>query len=38
MVRVGQDDDIGPMIAQLLVDEIHWVNLQRIKASGGMLL
>ena len=34
--RVGQPDDIGPMIASLLADENGWVNGQRIEASGGM--
>jgi NAD(P)-dependent dehydrogenase (short-subunit alcohol dehydrogenase family) len=34
--RVGQPDDIGPMIASLLAEENRWVNAQRIEASGGM--
>ena len=34
--RVGQPDDIGPMIASLLSDDNRWVNAQRIEASGGM--
>ena len=34
--RVGQPDDIGPMIAALLSDDNHWVNGQRIEVSGGM--
>jgi NAD(P)-dependent dehydrogenase (short-subunit alcohol dehydrogenase family) len=34
--RVGQPDDIGPMIAALLSDENRWVNAQRIEVSGGM--
>ncbi len=38
MGRVGQADDIGPMIAQLLGDENRWVTGQRIEASGGMFL
>lgn len=33
--RVGQPDDIGPMIASLLKDENRWVNAQRIEVSGG---
>ena len=33
--RVGQPDDIGPMIASLLSDENGWVNAQRIEVSGG---
>ncbi|MBW7458431.1 SDR family oxidoreductase, partial [Paenibacillus sepulcri] len=34
--RVGQPDDIGPMIASLLSDENSWINAQRIEVSGGM--
>jgi len=33
--RVGQPDDIGPMIAALLSGENRWVNAQRIEVSGG---
>ena len=36
--RVGQPDDIGPMIATLLADENRWVNGQRIEVAGGMLV
>lgn len=36
--RVGEPDDIGPMIAALLSDENRWVNGQRIEVSGGMML
>jgi NAD(P)-dependent dehydrogenase (short-subunit alcohol dehydrogenase family) len=36
--RVGQPDDIGPMIASLLSEDKRWVNAQRIEASGGMHL
>ena len=36
--RVGQPDDIGPMIASLLSDENRWINGQRIEVSGGMAL
>ena len=36
--RVGQPDDIGPMIASLLSDENRWVNAQRIEVSGGALI
>ncbi len=36
--RVGQPDDIGPMIASLLSDENRWVNGQRIEVSGGMMV
>jgi NAD(P)-dependent dehydrogenase (short-subunit alcohol dehydrogenase family) len=34
--RVGEPDDIGPMIAALLGDENRWINAQRIEVSGGM--
>ena len=36
--RVGQPDDIGPMIASLPSEYNRWVNAQRIEASGGMAL
>ena len=36
--RVGVPDDIGPAIASLLSDSNHWVNAQRIEASGGQKL
>ena len=36
--RVGQPDDIGPLIASLLSVDNGWVNGQRIEASGGMLV
>jgi NAD(P)-dependent dehydrogenase (short-subunit alcohol dehydrogenase family) len=36
--RVGQPDDIGPMIAALLCEDNRWVNAQRIEVSGGMAL
>ena len=36
--RVGEPDDIGPMIASLLSDGNRWVTAQRIEASGGMSL
>ncbi len=36
--RVGQPDDIGPMIASLLSEENRWVNAQRIEVSGGTLI
>jgi NAD(P)-dependent dehydrogenase (short-subunit alcohol dehydrogenase family) len=36
--RVGQPDDIGPMIASLLSEDNRWVNGQRIEVSGGMML
>jgi NAD(P)-dependent dehydrogenase (short-subunit alcohol dehydrogenase family) len=34
--RVGQADDIGPMIASLLTPDNRWVNAQRIEVSGGV--
>jgi NAD(P)-dependent dehydrogenase (short-subunit alcohol dehydrogenase family) len=34
--RVGEPDDIGPMIASLLSEENRWINAQRIEVSGGM--
>jgi NAD(P)-dependent dehydrogenase (short-subunit alcohol dehydrogenase family) len=36
--RVGQPDDIGPMIALLLSEDNRWINGQRIEVSGGMAL
>lgn len=36
--RVGLPDDIGPMIAALLSDDLRWVNGQRIEVSGGIHL
>jgi NAD(P)-dependent dehydrogenase (short-subunit alcohol dehydrogenase family) len=36
--RVGEADDIGPVIAALLAPGTGWVNAQRIEASGGMFL
>ena len=36
--RVGEADDIGPVIAALLGDGMGWVNAQRIEASGGVNL
>jgi NAD(P)-dependent dehydrogenase (short-subunit alcohol dehydrogenase family) len=34
--RVGEPDDIGPLVAFLCTDGARWVNGQRIEASGGM--
>ncbi len=34
--RVGEPEDIGPMIASLLSEENRWINAQRIEVSGGM--
>ena len=36
--RVGEPDDIGPMIASLLAEDNRWVNAQRIEVSGGVAL
>jgi NAD(P)-dependent dehydrogenase (short-subunit alcohol dehydrogenase family) len=36
--RVGQPDDIGPMIASLLSADNRWINAQRIEVSGGMAI
>jgi NAD(P)-dependent dehydrogenase (short-subunit alcohol dehydrogenase family) len=36
--RVGQPDDIGPMIASLLSDDNRWISGQRIEVSGRMAL
>jgi NAD(P)-dependent dehydrogenase (short-subunit alcohol dehydrogenase family) len=36
--RVGQADDIGPVVASLLTDDVRWITGQRIEASGGMFL
>lgn len=33
--RMGQGEDIGPLIAALLSDEFLWVDGQRIEATGG---
>jgi NAD(P)-dependent dehydrogenase (short-subunit alcohol dehydrogenase family) len=34
--RVGLPEDIGDVISALLSPESHWINAQRIEASGGM--
>jgi NAD(P)-dependent dehydrogenase (short-subunit alcohol dehydrogenase family) len=36
--RVGLPDDIGGVVASLLNEDTHWINGQRIEASGGMFL
>lgn len=36
--RVGEPDDIGPLVATLLTGRTEWVTGQRIEASGGMFL
>lgn len=33
--RVGQPDDIGPMVASLLGPDNRWITAQRIEVSGG---
>ncbi len=34
--RVGQPEDVGPVIAALLSDEFRWVNAQRVEVAGGV--
>jgi NAD(P)-dependent dehydrogenase (short-subunit alcohol dehydrogenase family) len=36
--RVGQPEDIGPMVASLVSEDDRWINGQRIEVSGGMAL
>ncbi len=36
--RVGQADDVGPVVAFLCSDESKWINGQRIEVSGGINL
>jgi NAD(P)-dependent dehydrogenase (short-subunit alcohol dehydrogenase family) len=36
--RVGQPDDIGAVVAGMLLPGTGWINGQRIEASGGMFL
>jgi NAD(P)-dependent dehydrogenase (short-subunit alcohol dehydrogenase family) len=36
--RVGEAEDIGPMIACLLSEDNRWINAQRIEVSGGMVV
>lgn len=36
--RVGQPDDIGPVVAQLLSEDSRWMTAQRVEVSGGMFL
>lgn len=36
--RVGEAEDIGPLMAALVTESHGWINGQRIEASGGMLL
>ncbi len=35
--RVGEPQDIGPMIAALVSDDNRWINGQRIEVSGSMV-
>ena len=34
--RVGLPEDVGPVIAALLSDDMGWVNAQRIEVAGGV--
>lgn len=34
--RVGGPEDVGPVIASLLSNELGWVNAQRIEVAGGV--
>lgn len=36
--RVGEAEDIGALVAFLCTPEAHWINGQRIEASGGTML
>ncbi len=36
--RVGEAEDIGSVVAFLCTSDSHWVNAQRIEASGGTLI
>lgn len=36
--RPAEPEDIGPVVAALFSDDLHWVNGERIEASGGMRL
>jgi len=36
--RMGQADDIGPVVAFLCSDAAGWVNAQRLEASGGQMI
>jgi NAD(P)-dependent dehydrogenase (short-subunit alcohol dehydrogenase family) len=33
--RVGKPDDIGGAVTALLTGQTHWINGQRVEASGG---
>ena len=34
--RVGLPEDVGPVIAGLLADDLGWINAQRIEVAGGV--
>lgn len=36
--RAGLPDDLGPVIAALLSDDLRWVNAQRIEVNGGVVI
>lgn len=36
--RVGEPEDIGPIVAFLCTDDARWIAAQRIEASGGTLI
>ena len=36
--RMGEPDDVGSLMATLLLPESRWANAQRVEASGGMFL
>jgi NAD(P)-dependent dehydrogenase (short-subunit alcohol dehydrogenase family) len=36
--RVGKPEDIGGIVAFLCSEDAHWINGQRIEASGGIFL
>ena len=36
--RVGEAEDIGPLVASILTSSSNWMTGQRIEASGGMFL
>ena len=36
--RVGEAEDIGPVVAFLCSEAARWVNGQRLEASGGLML
>ena len=36
--RVGETEDVGPMVAALLSDDARWLNGQRVELSGGIHL